>query len=189
MKTTLIDRRTAHTVAQEIKIKLEPFVERIEIVGSLRRDRPRVHDIELLFIPRLVPEQKDLAGAVTDWLDTADHFLTLSLKGGLLTKRLGEDKKECWGPKNKLAVHLPSGIPVDFFSTTTENWWNSLVVRTGGKKMNLQITTTAQRNGWSFEAYGSGFRKLGSPVHRQMFSEEEIFKFVGLPYLEPCLRP
>lgn len=87
---------------------------------------------------------------------------------------------------NKLAIHAASGISVDFFATTEKCWWNSMVVRTGGKQSNLNITTAAQRQGYSFEAYGSGFRKLGHPEeHYPTTSEADVFEFVGLPYLKP----
>lgn len=184
----VFERREAYTVAQEIIERIKDTTEWIQIAGSLRRERPHVKDIELLFIPRY-NTTFDLLGHAADCVDCVDHLLNQLCVENYLEKRLSVDGKPAWGPKNKLAVHTASGIPVDFFATTKENWWNSLVVRTGGKRSNLQLTMAANKKGWSFEAYGCGFKHLRTGEHKQMFSEEEIFKFVGLPYREPCLRP
>lgn len=50
-----------------------------------------------------------------------------------------------WGDKNKLAIHIPSGIHVDFFATTERAWHNYLVCRTGGAENNIAISTAAQK--------------------------------------------
>ena len=43
------------------------------------------------------------------------------------------------GVQNKLGIHVPSGIPVDFFATTPAGWFRSLVIRTGSKDFNLWL--------------------------------------------------
>lgn len=173
----------AMTVAEALRTLLAPFCERIEIAGSLRRQKLEVGDIELLFIPKFGTRQKDLLE--TEQYDLADWKINEELKAGILAKRPNKVGTFAWGEKNKLALHVHSGIPVDLFATTEPCWWNSLVCRTGGKDNNLLITTTAQREGWSFEAYGSGFRALNCSEHHQTTSERDVFEFIGLPYLEP----
>lgn len=185
----VFERRQAYTVAEQLVDLMKESTERIEIAGSLRRERPHVKDIEILFVPKTAPHSTDLFMEHFEIADNTDVLFGEWLRVGYITKRLSVDGKTAWGPKNKLAVHTASGIAVDFFATTKENWWNSLVVRTGGKRSNLQLTMAANKKGWSFEAYGCGFKHLRTGEHKQMFSEEEIFKFVGLPYREPCLRP
>jgi hypothetical protein len=49
----------------------------------------------------------------------------------------------------------------------------------------------AQAKGWKWNPYGSGFSRavgLGREVH-QVTREQDVFAFVGLPYLEPWQRP
>lgn len=186
---TLHERRKAQMVAQELVDKLRPVTERIEIAGSLRRERSHVKDIEILFIPQIRSGPADLFGQTWDNEDLAHALIHELMLNGYLAMRKSIDGKTCWGLENKLAIHVPSGIPVDFFATTADKWWNSLVVRTGGKRSNLQLTMAANKRGWCFEAYGSGFRRLDGSGHQQMFSEQEIFHFVDLPYREPVLRP
>jgi DNA polymerase/3'-5' exonuclease PolX len=176
-------RAEALAVAEELVARLDPVCQRIQIAGSLRRELPDVGDIELLFVPMLGTRQRDLF--TTETYDLADEKINELLKAEIIAKRPNKNGAFAWGEKNKLGIHCASGIPVDFFSTDSECWWNSLVVRTGGKENNLLITTTAQKKGYSFEAYGNGYRSLNGLHHHQTTSEREVFGFIGLPYLEP----
>lgn len=42
----------AQRLAQQLVVDLEPACERIEVAGSIRRQRSQVKDIELVVIPR-----------------------------------------------------------------------------------------------------------------------------------------
>lgn len=171
-------------VAQQLVEILSPFCERIEIAGSLRRQKPDVGDIELLFVGKRATRKVDLL-STEEYDDCAEHIDRL-LKAGLLAKRPNKNGVFTWGAKNKLGIFTETGIPVDFFATDAGCWWNALVVRTGGRENNLLITTTAQKKGYSFEAYGSGFRTLCGPGgYYQTRSERDVYEFLGLPYLEP----
>lgn len=185
-----IDRLKAEEVAIEICDKLSPFCERISIAGSLRRQKPFVGDIELLFIPKLVQKQGGLFAveAGEEMCDLADLNIDRWAYEGYLKHRLNSEGHLCWGKKNKLAIHAASGIPVDFFSTTTENWWVALVIRTGGKVTNLKLTTSANRRGLTLNAYGSGFTNLRTREKIPCRSEQEVFRIAGVPYAPPERR-
>jgi DNA polymerase/3'-5' exonuclease PolX len=177
-------------VANVLKAMLLPFVERIEIVGSVRRRRPYPKDVELLFIPKYAPKTVDLfAPKASEMMDRAEGAIDAMLGQGVIEKRLNKNGIATWGKSNKLSVHTETGIPVDFFSCTDNCWFNSLVVRTGGKKTNIQIATLALAKGYSLEAGGSGFRALDGKHHHQTTSEADVFEFVGLPFLSPPQRP
>jgi DNA polymerase (family 10) len=161
----------AGAVAEELKSLLRPVCSRIEIAGSIRRLKPVVNDIELLVIPR------------ANYLDKLLNDLMMKR---ILAMRLNKRGSRTYGPKNKLMVHLPSGIGVDIFCTDEQCWWVSLVVRTGGAMTNKRIAMAAIRKGWRWHAYGSGFStRDGEMVCR---SERDVFEFVGLPYREPWER-
>lgn len=180
-------RKEALAVAEEIYNKLRPYCERCKVVGSLRRGRHTVKDIEFLFIPILVPQITGLFGETED-LDSAGAALDRMVENGYLGKRPNSLGITAWGPKNKLAIHVASGIPIDFFATTERNWWVSLVVRTGGKDTNLELTKSAQKRGFTLHAYGEGVenRKTGEIIACN--SEREVFAACGLPYKEPAQR-
>lgn len=181
---TKYPRADAIAVARELCNLLRPCCEHLIVAGSLRRMKREVGDVELLFVPK-----REQSGLFTDVTDDLAAQLINSLVPSILTKRPNLKGIFAWGPKNKLAIHQASGIPVDLFSVPSDCWWNSVVVRTGGKASNLLLTNAALRRGWSFEAYGSGFQKLGSDEHHTSTSESDVFQFVGMRYLPPQDRP
>ncbi|MBA7610210.1 hypothetical protein ES703_17416 [subsurface metagenome] len=165
----------ARAIAEELKGLLEPACDRIEIAGSIRRQKPFPNDIELLAIPKYV------AG-----VDQLGRELGAMVFLGILNLRLNKRGIRAYGSKNKLMVHVESGIGVDIFSTTEECWPVASVVRTGGKITNQRISMAALRKGYRFHAYGSGFSTPDGEIVCR--SEREVFEAVNLPYLEPWER-
>ncbi|RYD50171.1 MAG: hypothetical protein EOP83_24365, partial [Verrucomicrobiaceae bacterium] len=53
-------REAALVVAGELVHLLGPVCERIAIAGSLRRDKPEVGDVEILFVPRIEERPLDM---------------------------------------------------------------------------------------------------------------------------------
>lgn len=180
---------TALPVAQDIVEVLRPFCTRIQIAGSLRRHTPSVGDIEILFIPRIdTAPSGDLFNPTTTF-NAAEAQISQLLITRYFAKRLNSEGRETFGDKNKLLVHLDSGIPVDLFTATPENWVNYLVCRTGPAKLNALISTRARERGWMWHPYGSGFSTIrGNPAHFHVTEEEDVFRLVGLPYLPPEKR-
>jgi len=165
----------AKTIAEKLKALLESSCEKIEIAGSIRRRKPHPNDIELLCIPKYI--------AGVDMLDAKIQTL---IKLELLGYRLNKLGRVTYGPKNKLLLDRLTDIGVDIFSTTEECWPVALVVRTGSERTNREIATRALERGMRFRAYGDGFDTPNG--HLQCESEQEVFKAVGLRYLEPWER-
>jgi DNA polymerase/3'-5' exonuclease PolX len=117
-------------------------------------------------------------------VSVADEVCNELLRDGILAKRPNVKGHFTWGEANKLAVHVASGVPVDFFSTTEDNWWVSLVIRTGSKETNLKLTNGAIHLGRKLHAYGSGVTMPDGST-RKAQSEQEVFELCGVPYLEP----
>ncbi|GAI69102.1 unnamed protein product [marine sediment metagenome] len=165
----------AQSIADDLLKRLYPYCQRIEVAGSVRRQKPEPSDIELLCIPKYV--------AGVDLLDKEIGALFIQHILGFRRNKLGS---RVYGPKNKLLRHLESGIGVDIFSTDANCWPVALVVRTGGKETNKRIATAALRKGYAFHAYGSGFSTPDGEIVCR--SEREVFEAVGLPYQEPWER-
>lgn len=185
-------REEALQVARDIHDRLKPFCEKCVVAGSLRRLRPEVGDIEFLFIPKMAPDPSTFFGALMgekpEMIDMAETVINRLEKDGFLKKRANVNGSFAWGPKNKLAVHVASGIPVDFFATTAENWFVALVVRTGGKRTNLALTMGANKRGLTLHAYGDGFTRLRDGAHFSCKSESEVFALAGVPFVDPQFR-
>lgn len=195
----------ALAVAEEIRDALAPACERIEIAGSIRRRKPDVGDVEIVFVPRFEPEAPPpgmlpgmpFAAAARNLTDV---LLTVLLVDGFLKARLNKIGRQAWGEKNKLARHADSGIPVDLFSIPRGSWYNYLVCRTGPEDSNKRIAVAAQAKGWKWKPYSPGFVRIDKELLDGEFvvvetderhvvaSERDVFEFVGLPYLEPWER-
>ena len=174
----------ANSVAARVQQQIEHYCERIEVVGSVRRGKREVGDVELLFIPKFDNRQIDMF--VTRPIDTAHERIIALANTGFLAKRLNKEGHIAgWGTKNKLAVFVENGMPVDLFSTTADDWWVSLVIRTGGKYSNLRLTTGANILNRTLNAYGCGVTDRKTGIVTAATSERHVFELCGVPYQEP----
>lgn len=177
-------------VAAELCAALKPVCERIIVAGSLRRRKPTVGDVEILYIGKTEVRQDpaDMFANIT--INLADEAISALENSGVLERRKNVNGSEMYGPKNKLMRHRATSLPVDLFAATAENWWNYLVCRTGPGESNIAVASAAQAKGWKWNPYGSGFsRQIGLTTEQHVVtSEREVFEFVGLPYLEPEKR-
>ena len=171
-------------VAAELCAALKPVCERLIVAGSLRRRKPTVGDVEILYIGKTEVRQDlaDMFASIT--VNLADEAISALEKSGTLERRKNVNGSEMYGPKNKLMRHRASGLPVDLFAAAEKTWWVSLVVRTGSKEMNLRLTTGAQRKGATLNAYGSGVT-WSDGTKTDATSERHVFELCGVEYLEP----
>lgn len=190
MKGPKIPLERARRLAEQIVAEFRPYCERVQIVGSVRRNRPMVGDVELLYIPRWERQPKPgrLPGFDDEFVTVnhADRALLAWIEQGRIAKRLNERGHATWGIFNKYAIARKSGIAVDFFQARRGNWWTSLVCRTGGKQNNIRIARAAERRGWEWKPF-AGFRTPEGIIEPK--SEAEVFELAGLEYLEPEARP
>lgn len=164
--------------------------DRLVIAGSLRRRKEQVGDIEIVYIPKITTHQDrtDLFAAdrVTHE-NLSDNSIQWMVAAHILRPRENVLGRTTWGEKNKLAVHVATGIPVDFFATTEAAWWNYLVCRTGSAETNMRIATSAQEKGLHWHPYNHGFTDNHGHV-LTVTSERDVFTLAGLEYLEPWDR-
>lgn len=185
MSKTRWPHAEALAVAEQLQAILSPACRRIAIAGSLRRRKPDVGDVELLFVPILTERPDGLFDRRI--VDVCSEVVEKLLADGVLAKRPNVNGHFTWGERNKLAIHVPSGIPVDLFGTSEANWFVSLVIRTGSKDTNLRLTNGAIRRGATLNAYGSGVT-WSDGTQTPATSEEHVFEMCGVPYLPPHKR-
>jgi len=180
-------RATALGVCRDLVKHLADACEpsRLIIAGSLRRRKATVGDIEIVYVSRKVEDKSQDLFEVRE-RDQVTIVLEDLIERGVLEKRANIKGAFTFGAANKLLRHVASGMPIDFFATSEECWFNYLVCRTGGAATNKRIATAAIAKGWKWNNCGKGFSR-GHEIH-QVRSEREVFEFVGLPYLEPHQR-
>lgn len=184
--STKYPRAKALAVAEQLQTILSAVCEKIVIAGSIRRNKPLVGDIEILFIPKLAwkPDPTDLFGKVVQ-VNLADAVVQSLLADGIIEQRLKDDGTRTWGALIKLAIHKDSGIPVDFFTASPENWWSLLVCRTGSAENNKNICNAAIARGLQWSPY-EGFRDCKNmELIFVPHSERAVFERVGLPHRKP----
>jgi DNA polymerase (family 10) len=163
----------AVNIAADIKSRLLPFCDQIEIAGSIRRRRPMVHDIDIVCIPS---NQGQFAYQI-------QSMGTIKAGGGKLIRL-------------KLAE-----TDVDFYIADPQTWATLLLIRTGSKEHNIFLCRRARDRSMRLHADGSGLFRLGGMVATDDAAdgdleeiriagdtEASIFEALGLKYKEPWER-
>jgi len=150
----------AKLIAERVKQTLRPYCDRIEIAGSIRRQKPIVNDIDLVII-----EKPD-----------ADLQLSSRLFSLGVVKINGPDIRR---------VYLPGdNITLDIYIATPATWATLLLIRTGSKENNIRLCSLARRKGWQLKANGDGlFDEAGNRIAGD--TEQSVYEALGVPYQAP----
>lgn len=159
-----MELKEAQKIAEKHLNRLKPYCSRIEIAGSIRREKPEVKDIEIVCIP------KNSVYDRTNFIDVVNNWE--KVKGeptGKYTQRI-----------------LPEGIKLDLFMANEDNWGLIYAIRTGSAEFSHKILAC----GWVKKGYHSKDGKLLDEGLREFIlrEEESLFDVIGIPYVEPRLR-
>ncbi len=154
-------------LAEEIvaKLKASKLCGKLEIAGSLRRRKETTGDIDILATAK--NPQKLI-----------DFFVKLPGVDRVLAK--GE---------TKASVHLDMGLDADLRVVDENVFGAALHYFTGSKDHNISIRKLGIKKGLTISEYGvyEGTAEKKGKL-RASKTEEDIYKAVGLPYIEPELR-
>ena len=151
-------------VAEKIQSALAglPEVRRISLAGSLRRMKETIGDIDILATSS-EPER------------VMEAFVALPDVKRILVR----------GP-TKSSIVLEYGVQVDLRVVEEGQYWTALQYFTGSKDHNIAIRRRARDRGWSLSEYGVKEAETGKNLAGS--TEEELYRMLGLPYIEPELR-
>lgn len=141
-------------------LQSEKAIDRLIVAGSFRRKRETVRDIDIL-ITTEVPLK----------------VISLFLQFPEIDKVLVNGETRC-------TVILQSGMQVDIRVVAKESYGAALHYFTGSKAHNIGIRKMGVRLGLKINEYG--IWKEGSRIAGER--EEDVFRVVGLPFIEPELR-
>ncbi len=187
----------ARRIAVDICYLLQPYCSKINIAGSIRRQKAEVKDIEIVCLP-IVTEMTDLFGAVIKTQRSELFFNEC--------KKLGTSVKGNPGGKY-MQISLPSGVNLDLFMPEAADYFRQYAIRTGSADYSYKVIAAAwKRKGWC----GSdlGLRKMidcleiKTPDGKSKWkcvnsageippvweSEEVFFSWLGVDYLPPKYR-
>jgi len=162
----------AQTLAAKIVAELFPFCEKLEIAGSLRRERSNVNDIDLVLVPK--------PGAKEKIVERCSRNMTI------IAGRRPD-------PNNVTLIHEQAGYQLDLFfahaeivdliSTKPTNWGAVYLCRTGSMQHNIQLCSHAITKGLKFAPYRGVVNKHDEIIASA--TEEEIYGALGLTWQHP----
>jgi len=161
---------TARDIVERVAGSLAnvPGVSSVVAAGSYRRRRETVADIDLLV------ETDDPAAAIA------------KLHGSPFVERVGGHGGRPGGG-SRTTVQLSRGPQVDMMTMPPGAAGTYLVHFTGSAAHNVRLREMARDRGWSLSEHG--FTSLADESRRvTLATEEEVYDFLGLPYIAPELR-
>jgi DNA polymerase (family 10) len=160
-----LELKEAERIAYLVKATVESQCEKIEVAGSLRRQKSKVHDIDFVVI----------AKSDVDW-----HKICEKLK-------LLKAKPNCSGNSViKAFVPCQNGLfQVDFYRAKQSTFGIHLLVRTGSAEHNIWLAGYAFSKDMRLK-YGEGLIKESKAIAGE--TEQGVFDALGLPYPLPSTR-
>jgi DNA polymerase (family 10) len=164
----------AKKLAARIVAELEPFCDRIEIAGSIRRERPEVNDIDLVLIPK--------PGAKDKILNRCAHKLHI-VTGGRRPDLSNVTFVSGSAAPFQLDLFFAHDEIIDLVSTKPTNWGAVLLCRTGSMQHNIQLCNYAITRGLKFAPYRGVIDRNNEIIASA--TEEEIYGALGLVWRHP----
>lgn len=198
----------AQRAARGLARELEPFCERIEIAGSVRRGKPLVSDIELVAIPKVDRvEELDMFGQAVlvrkhNYLDAHLRDMLRAPAGPIFKSRTdlfqavgllpdGVPDVVRWGERYKRFYFLwparSAVVSVDLFITTPDNFGAIYVIRTGPSDFSRELVTHLKHHTPYRQQDGAVIVEATGEVV-PVREETDYFALAGVPYIEPERR-
>lgn len=149
--------KEARVIAEKFTKEIAPFCERVEVVGSIRREKQLgIEDIDILLIP-ISRELYNLYGVL---------------------RKFGVSRI------TTIARLVYEGAKIELHFSTPERWLVDLVVTTGGEESNKRLAKACHGKKYHLSvSKGQILDDYSMPI--PLSSEKDVFEVVGLPYLEP----
>jgi len=166
----------AKAIAEELVKQLAPHCERIQIAGSIRREKPEVKDIEIVAIPKPYDVglfESGIATVVNRWEKVKGELPCKYTQRVIYPLHINGD------------IHVPDvSIKLDLFFARPENWGLILAIRTGSAEYSHRVLA----NGWVSKGYHSVDGMLfheKSKWERKITEEWQLFQLIGVPMPDP----
>ena len=144
-------------------LRLHPEISRVAVAGSYRRAKETLGDLDFLVATK--------EGALV-----CEDFTTLPQVDALIA--CGD---------TKASVRLKNGMHCDLRAVRNEEFPFALQYFTGSKEHNVALRSLALKKGWSLNEYG--LNPVDDSTERpEVFEEKDIYRVLGLQFIEPELR-
>lgn len=165
-----LELKVANDIAINILTMVDAQCKKIEIVGSIRRQRKKVHDIDFVVLPYDLIHWRKIKEAMLVWMDAkvvaaGDQILRVLVKPSPNSKKY---------------------VQVDFYGAKPETYGIYKLVRTGSTEHNIWLAKYAIKKGMRLR-YSQGLISADKDVTVGA-TEKAIFDKLKLPFIEPKLR-
>lgn len=147
---------------KELQNQISKFseIEKIEVAGSVRRKKETIGDIDFVVIAKNPQQALEKISSLAE----IDHVIASGEK--------------------KLSVALKLGLNCDFRFFEKREFGSAMNYMTGSQAHNVKLRRVAKDKGMKLSEYGlfEGESRVGGKT------EDEIYKKLGLHYIEPELR-
>lgn len=160
-----LDLKEAEKKAAQVKAAVEAQCDLIEVAGSIRRQKPKIHDIDFVVV----------AKSDAQWQRINEKLRQLKAK------------PNCAGSSViKAFVPCQDGLfQVDFYRAKPSTYGIHLLVRTGSAEHNMWLAGHAFSKGMRLK-YSEGLIKDGAIIAGE--DEKVVFSALDLPYPLPSDR-
>jgi len=156
-----LDYKDALALANQVKDAISPHCDRLEVVGSIRRGRPMIHDVDFVVI----------AGD-DGWIGISETLRRMKAQ----TSCAGKVVIRSLVPCNK------SLFQVDFYRAKHSTFGINQLIRTGSADHNMWLAGYAISKGMRIK-YSEGLIKDNTIVAGQ--NEKDVFAALSLPFPQP----
>jgi DNA polymerase/3'-5' exonuclease PolX len=143
----------------------------VMIVGSYRRNKPVMKDIDILFLA-------NKSQNIDDYIE----YLKKVFKNNIWIYANGPDK---------VSFIIKSGskkYKADIFIATPDNYYAMLLYTTGSRQHNINMRARARSLGYILNQNGIFDRKSGKKINSSTDNEKKLFNILSMKYLPPPQR-
>ena len=143
-----------------VRLKNQKEIKAVSVAGSVRRQKETIGDIDILVVSE-------------DSKETAKFFVSMP-----------EVEKIWANGETKCSVRFKEGFDIDLRMVEQKSFGSALQYFTGSKEHNIATRKIAIEKGLKLSEYGvfSGEKQIAGKT------EEDVYKAIGLPYIEPEMR-
>lgn len=186
----------ARTIAKAVCYDLRDAIERIEVVGAIRRKQPRVLGVSIIYISKYEKiyekeDQGNLFGgfgrrkllkevyAFEEALPSIDWYLKYrkDKHGDLVSPNKGV-------LKFKAMINPQTEVPVDLFPVASEMEWGvAMLLKTGPTAFNERMVEAAKEKGYRCD--GNRIFRMNDNSWTPCSTEQAFFDLCGVPWIDP----
>jgi DNA polymerase (family 10) len=158
-KFARVEHRTAKLLAEWVVGQIAPFVQRVQICGSIRRKSPNSKDVDII---AQVPGGANKATIFSELAKLGEPINAGDVRSSIRVTRYGVT------------------LQVDLWLVQERCWGSATLYATGSKNFNIRCRQAAIERGWKLNEYGlwDGDVCLES-------TEQAILQKLGVPWTEP----